>query len=201
MAALILALAVGAAPVSIAQSAGIERWTPLIDQASARFAVPSGWIRDVMRAESNGAPTVNGRPIRSRAGAMGLMQLMPGTWADMRAAYGLGIDPDDPADNISAGTAYLHLLYERFGYPGLFAAYNAGPARYGDYLAGRSPLPAETRAYLAAVTTRSAGVSVPIIAPTAPPIFVVRHDQEDPAQTPNPHAQQPSLFAISEAPR
>jgi soluble lytic murein transglycosylase-like protein len=201
MAALILALAVGAAPAGIAQSAGIERWAPLIEQASGRFAVPSGWIRDVMRAESGGVTTLNGRPIRSRAGAMGLMQLMPGTWADMRAAYGLGTDPDDPADNISAGTAYLRLLYERYGYPGLFAAYNAGPARYGDYLAGRSQLPNETRAYLAAVTGRSVGASVPVIAPTAPPMFVVRHDRDGTTHTIKQRAPQPTIFAIPEAGR
>jgi soluble lytic murein transglycosylase-like protein len=201
VAALILALAAGAAPTGLAQSAGIERWAPLIEMASARFAVPSGWIRDVMRAESNGATTLNGRPIRSRAGAMGLMQLMPETWADMRAAYGFGTDPDDPADNISAGTAYLRLLYERYGYPGLFAAYNIGPARYGDYLAGRSRLPSETRAYLAAVTARSAGVPITPIAPTSQPMFVVRHDQSDPARTIDQRAQQPSIFAISEAAR
>ena len=201
MAALILALAVGAAPAAITQSEGIARWAPLIEMASARFAVPSDWIRDVMRAESNGATTLNGRPIRSRAGAMGLMQLMPGTWADMRAAYGLGSNPDDPADNINAGTAYLRLLYEQYGYPGLFAAYNAGPARYGEYLAGRSQLPNETRAYLATVTARLAGVPISPVAPTSPPMFVVRHDQSDPGQPSDQRAQQPSLFAISEAPR
>jgi soluble lytic murein transglycosylase-like protein len=82
---------------------------------------------------------------------MGLMQLMPGTWSDMRLALGLGRDPHDPADNIAAGTFYLRLMYERFGYPGLFAAYNAGPERYSAYLSGRRGLPAETRAYVAAV--------------------------------------------------
>lgn len=42
-------------------------------------------------------------------------------------------------------------MYDRFGYPGLFAAYNAGPARYAAYLSGRATLPRETRAYMAAV--------------------------------------------------
>jgi len=79
------------------------------------------------------------------------MQLMPGTWSDMRLALGLGPDPHDPADNIAAGTYYLRLMYERFGYPGMFAAYNAGPGRYSAYLSGRRGLPVETRAYVAAV--------------------------------------------------
>jgi hypothetical protein len=92
---------------------------------------------------------LGGRPITSRAGAMGLMQIMPGTWAELRARLGLGADPHDPRDNILAGAFYLKLMYDRFGYPGLFGAYNAGPARYAAWLADRRPLPAETRAYLA----------------------------------------------------
>jgi len=83
---------------------------------------------------------------------MGLMQLMPATWADMRGRLGLGRDPFDPRDNILAGTCYLRLMYDRFGYPGMFGAYNAGPRRYADYLAGGARLPGETRAYLASVS-------------------------------------------------
>ena len=81
---------------------------------------------------------------------MGLMQLMPGTWADMRSRLRLGSDPHAPRDNILAGTFYLRLMHDRFGYPGLFAAYNAGPERYAAVLAGRQSLPRETRAYLTA---------------------------------------------------
>jgi soluble lytic murein transglycosylase-like protein len=128
-----------------------DRWAAEIADASSRFGVPEEWIRRVMQAESNRRTLLGGRPIVSRAGAMGLMQLMPGTWRDMRLALGLGPDPHDPADNIAAGTFYLRLMYERFGYPGLFAAYNAGPERYSAYLSGRRGLPAETRAYVAAV--------------------------------------------------
>jgi hypothetical protein len=91
---------------------------------------------------------------------MGLMQLMPTTWAEMRDAWGLGADPYDPRDNILAGTAYLARLYRRFGYPGLFGAYNAGPARYAAWLAGRGPLPAETRLYLARVRARGGAVGL-----------------------------------------
>jgi hypothetical protein len=129
----------------------VDRWAQPIAEASARFGVPEVWIRRVMAAESNGRTTLNGRPIRSRAGAMGLMQLMPGTWREMRAAYGLGGDPDDPRDNILAGAAYLRLMYKRFGYPGMFAAYNAGPTRYANHLAKGRRLPAETVAYVANV--------------------------------------------------
>ena len=139
---------------SPAAAQSIDRWSGYIAEASARFGVPQEWIRQVMRAESAGRTVLNGRPITSRAGAMGLMQLMPGTWAEMRAAYRLGFDPHEPRDNILAGTAYLRLMYDRFGYPGLFAAYNAGPARYARHLTTGRPLPAETVAYVATVAGR-----------------------------------------------
>jgi soluble lytic murein transglycosylase-like protein len=128
---------------------GIESWTAQVREASRRFGIPEEWIRRVIRAESGGRSKRAGRPVRSSAGAMGLMQLMPGTWAEMRSLERLGPDPYDPLDNILAGTAYLRILYDRFGYPGLFAAYHAGPGRYARFLAGRSRLPAETIAYLA----------------------------------------------------
>jgi soluble lytic murein transglycosylase-like protein len=160
VAGLKLALA-GAALVwpAVAIAHPIERWTSEIAEASARFAVPEAWIRRVMRAESGGEMRLRGRPVVSRAGAMGLMQLMPATWREMRAHLGLGADPFEPHDNILAGAAYLRRMYDRFGYPGLFAAYNAGPARYAAALSGRRTLPAETRAYVERVT--SAGRRMP----------------------------------------
>lgn len=132
-----------------------------------------------MRAESAGRTVLDGRPITSSAGAMGLMQLMPGTWADMRAALGLGHNPYEPRDNILAGAAYLRLMHDRFGFPGLFAAYHAGPARYGECLAGTRALPRETRAYVAAVAGR----------PAAP--CGVRQDAP-----PAPSAPRPALFLV-----
>lgn len=129
----------------------VSRWRAEIAEASARFGVPAGWIERVIRAESGGRTHIQGRPTTSSAGAMGLMQLMPTTWAEMRAAHRLGSDPHDPGDNILAGTAYLAAMYRRFGYPGLFAAYNAGPGRYAAHLRSGRPLPAETRGYVAEV--------------------------------------------------
>jgi len=145
-----LALWLALAPPVQAQS--VANWRPFVVEAARRFGVPIAWIERVMQAESGGRTRLGGRPIVSRAGAMGLMQLMPATWADMRGRLGLGSDPFDPRDNILAGTCYLRLMYDRFGYPGLFGAYNAGPARYADYHAGRARLPGETRAYLASVS-------------------------------------------------
>src|SRR5690606_13126884 len=115
MAAVRIALAafvlVAASP---AEAQSVDRWRPYVAEASARTGVPIEWIKRVMRAESGGRTTLDGRPITSRAGAMGLMQLMPGTWADMRNRLGLGNDPHHPRDNIMAGTYYLRLMYDRF---------------------------------------------------------------------------------------
>lgn len=145
----------GAAPTyaepAAATYAALDRWQGLTAEASRRFGVPEAWIRAVMQAESGGRTMIDGRPIISRAGAMGLMQVMPDTYEGMRRAHGLGLDPHDPRDNILAGTAYLRVMYDRYGYPGLFAAYNAGPERYDEYLHQGRPLPVETRAYLATI--------------------------------------------------
>lgn len=165
-----LALA-GAAP---AAADPVDRWSEYIAEASSRFGIPQAWIRRVMQAESGGRTMLNGQPIMSPAGAQGLMQLMPGTWRAMRATYTLGPDPHDPRDNIIAGTAYLRAMYDRFGYPGLFAAYNAGPARYAEHLATGRRLPAETVAYVAAVGgVRPEGPPTPLEEPRAGSIFVV----------------------------
>ena len=126
----------------------IDRWQTFIAQASQRFAIPESWIRAVMAAESAGQTDLNGSPITSPAGAMGLMQVMPETYAEMRIRFGLGADPYDPRDNILAGTAYLRAMFDRYGYPAFFAAYNAGPTRFEDYLQRGVPLPEETVHYL-----------------------------------------------------
>jgi len=144
-----------------ARADAVEQWRPLIAEASIRFGIPAPWIERVIMAESGGRTMHGGRPIRSRAGAIGLMQLMPATWAEMRTRLALGNNPDDPRDNILAGTLYLRLMYDRFGYPGLFGAYNAGPGAYMAYLAGRRALPRETLVYLAAVTGQAVLVRSP----------------------------------------
>ncbi|WP_407156557.1 lytic transglycosylase domain-containing protein [Bradyrhizobium sp. STM 3557] len=125
----------------------IDRFADFVAEASARFAVPVRWIRAVIQIESAG----DEHAVSSR-GAMGLMQLMPGTWLELSVRYGLGLDPFDPRGNILAGTAYLKELYDRFGSAGFLAAYHAGPTRYEQHLATGQPLPAETVSYVAAVT-------------------------------------------------
>ena len=113
-----------------------------------------------MHRESGGRATVKGKPITSPAGAVGLMQVMPGTYAELRDRHGLGPTPADPRDNIMAGTAYLREMYDQFGSPGFLAAYNCGPACYSAVQAGRQRLPKETRQYIAALA--------PVVAKTAP---------------------------------
>jgi soluble lytic murein transglycosylase-like protein len=132
---------------TVARSEAVDRFAKFIDEASGRFAVPAGWIRALMRAESGG----DEHAISPR-GAMGLMQLMPGTWVELSVRYGLGADPFDVHDNIIAGTAYLKDMHNRFGSPGFLAAYHAGPARYEQHLATGRPLPQETMVCVEAVT-------------------------------------------------
>jgi membrane-bound lytic murein transglycosylase B len=123
-----------------------------IAEASRRFGIPERWIRAVMRVESGGRLGAV-----SPKGAVGLMQIMPDTWAGLRLRYRLGRDPYDSHDNILAGAAYLREMHDRFGTTGFLAAYNAGPGRYAEYLATGRPLPAETLAYVAALAPMIVG--------------------------------------------
>ncbi|MDB5739806.1 MAG: lytic transglycosylase protein [Alphaproteobacteria bacterium] len=128
----------------------LNRWDVFVTEASQRFHVPKAWIRAVMRQESGGRTMLTqNKPIISSAGAIGLMQVMPATYDQMAQAHKLGEDPMNPRDNIMAGAAYLRWLHQRYGYPRMFAAYNAGPGRLEQ--GGR--LPAETRAYISGITS------------------------------------------------
>ncbi|WP_171379599.1 lytic transglycosylase domain-containing protein [Brucella intermedia] len=152
-------LAVLAQSAPLAEQSSRDPHAAFVTEASQRFGIPEHWIRSVRRVESAG----DVRAVSS-AGAMGLMQVMPDTWTELRTRYALGRDPYDPRDNILAGTAYLREMYDRYGSPGFLAAYNAGPGRYEEYLAGR-PLPAETRAYVA---TLAPMIGVANVSPTMP---------------------------------
>jgi hypothetical protein len=132
----------------VSRAAPADRFAEFITEASDRFAISAHWIRAVMQVESAGDEHA-----MSPRGAMGLMQIMPGTWADLSSRYGLGLDPFDPRDNILAGTAYLKEMHDRFGSAGFLAAYNAGPLRYEQHLTTGRALPAETLAYVAAVAS------------------------------------------------
>nr|WP_292960816.1 lytic transglycosylase domain-containing protein [Novosphingobium sp. UBA1939] len=149
----------------VAAPAAAHPYAGHVADAARRFGIPEAWIWAVMRVESRG----NSRAV-SRAGAMGLMQIMPATWGSMRARYGLGPDPFDVRDNIMAGAAYLREMHDRYGNASaMLAAYNAGPGRYDDYLSRGRPLPAETVGYLAQFTAVVGAPGAVETAVSAPP--------------------------------
>ncbi|HEY4123884.1 MAG TPA: transglycosylase SLT domain-containing protein [Rhizomicrobium sp.] len=135
----------------------MNRWNPAIAEAAKKYGVPQPWIRAVMQIESGGRTMLGEKqPIKSSMGAMGLMQLMPETYNDMRLQNGLGKDPYDPHDNIMAGAAYLRFLRVRYGYPQMFAAYNDGPGNLEARMMGRGLLPVETQNYMVNITNAMA---------------------------------------------
>ena len=163
----------------------VDPYAALVTEAAQRFGIPAAWIRAVMRVESRGD-----RRAVSSTGAMGLMQIMPETWAALRARYGFGRDPFDPHDNILAGAAFLREMHDRYGSPGFLAAYNAGPGRYEDFRDRRRPLPAETVAYVAALVPVVGGDSIdgPVLLAAADPsswtqapLFIKRSASAEPA--------------------
>jgi Transglycosylase SLT domain/SPOR domain len=134
-----------------------DPWGPYINIAASRFDVPAAWIRQVMRVESGGNEYIDGQLTVSAAGAMGLMQLEPATYQEMAARYGLGADAFNPYDNIMAGAAYIHEMYQVYGSPGFLAAYNAGPGRLDSYMNYHTPLPNETINYVAMIAPNIQG--------------------------------------------
>jgi len=127
---------------------GMQRWQPYIAHAARRFHIRERWLRAIVLVESSGCAARGRHPVRSRAGAMGLMQLEPITWRRFRRQLHLRRNPYDPRENILVGAAYLRELYQRFGPAGFLAAYNAGPGRYRQYVSEGRPLPPATLAYL-----------------------------------------------------
>ncbi len=150
-----------------------DPWGPYIREAAHRFRVPEQWVRAVMHQESGGHAFLGGAPITSSAGAMGLMQVMPATYDELRVQNDFGDDPFDPHNSILAGTAYIRQMYDRYGSPGFLAAYNAGPQRMDNYLAGSGSLPNETVNYVAAIgphlgATMPGGGSAPVMMAAIP---------------------------------
>ena len=156
-----------------------------------------------MRIESRGD-----RRAVSPKGAMGLMQLMPETWAALRARYGLGRDAFDPHDNILAGAAFLREMHDRYGSPGFLAAYNAGPGRYEDYRDRHRPLPPETVAYVAALVpfVGDGATDGPVLVAasdpsswTQAPLFITRSASAEPvdrAPAKQPSSDAPAAVAV-----
>ncbi len=114
---------------------------PMLASAGAAYDIDTDLLASVIREESDG----HSRAV-SRAGAQGLMQLMPATASQLGVA-----DSFAPSENIAGGTAYLNQLLLKYhdNLPLALAAYNAGPAAV-DRWHGIPPYP-ETRAYVARV--------------------------------------------------
>ncbi|MCE5216864.1 lytic transglycosylase domain-containing protein [bacterium] len=126
-----------AAQTTTGSSAKASAYDGLIRQAAQKYGIEEKVIRAVIRAESD----YNPRCV-SRAGAQGLMQLMPENCRD----YGV-TDPFDPGQNIDAGVHQLKDMLSRFGQLDLaLAAYNAGPGAVKRY--GGVPPYRETQAYV-----------------------------------------------------
>jgi hypothetical protein len=139
----------------------------LIKNAAAKHQVPEELVKAVIKVESNFNPQAT-----SPKGAMGLMQLMPGTARDLGVRR-----PYDPQENINGGTKYLRELLDRYAgnVPKAVAAYNCGMANVEK---GR--LPQETRSYLQLVSRHYGGSQVlsksharqPAPAPASAPVSV-----------------------------
>jgi len=128
--------------VSAAEQANREKIEEMIREVSDRYRVDPALVRAVIQTESNW----NSKAI-SRKGALGLMQLVPGTAQQMGVSNAF-----DPKQNLDGGVRYLHTLLERYNgdLDKALAAYNAGPAAVDR--AGGIPAYRETRNYVQKVT-------------------------------------------------
>jgi len=195
---LLASCATGSAGRAYAQSAIVAQsqsastadpFARFVIEAAHRFGVPASWISAVMAMESGGDVLA-----LSPQGAMGLMQIMPDTWAGLRGRHGLGADPYEPRDNILAGAAYLREMHDLYGSPGFLAAYNAGPARYDEHLATGRELPPETQHYVAMLTplivegqaNGMVTVSRRIMSWQDSPLFAARDQGSPPVMPPSP---------------
>jgi hypothetical protein len=145
--ALVLVWTAGIAGAAARPPEGPNSTCDLIEREAAANGLPVDYFTRLIWKESSFRAGVV-----SPVGAQGIAQFMPGTAAER----GL-LDPFDPFQAIPASAQLLKSLAERFGSLGLAAAaYNAGPQRVADWLAGVGGLPRETRNYVAAITGRTA---------------------------------------------
>jgi Transglycosylase SLT domain/SPOR domain len=125
----------------------------MIKAAASASDIPTGFLLRIIWQESRFKPDAVGPVTRSGAHALGIAQFMPATAAERRLN-----SPFDPGEALPKAAEFLHDLHAEFGNIGLAAAaYNAGAQRVRDWLAGRRPLPSETKAYVRIVTGREVG--------------------------------------------
>lgn len=140
------------APASVASAAVQDSMCLMIEAAAGAHAVPVPFFTRLIGQESSFRPDAVGPVTRSGQQAQGIAQFMPGTAAER----GL-LDPFDPVQALPRSAEFLQDLKGQFGNWGLAAAaYNAGPRRVADWIAGRGGLPFETQRYVIAITGRSA---------------------------------------------
>ena len=140
--AFLLLAAAGSCFLTLPAEATELPFADLVDTAARRHGVDPDLVHAVIAVESGYRASA-----QSRAGAQGLMQLMPGTQRDLGVS-----DAFDPRQNVDAGVAYLRRLTDEFGTVLALAAYNAGPGTVRRY--NGIPPYEETRAYVRAVLAR-----------------------------------------------
>jgi hypothetical protein len=148
-----LGTANGAAQVGAEPAAGGTENTIclMLESAARENALPVTFFARLIWQESSFRAEAVGPPTRSGAQAQGIAQFMPGTAAERDL-----LDPFDPVQALPKAAGFLRELRQRFGNLGLAAAaYNAGPRRVSEWLAGTGSMPAETRNYVLAITGRS----------------------------------------------
>ena len=124
----------------------------LLESAARAHGLPIEFFARVIWQESRFRADAVGPVTRSGQRALGIAQFMPGTAAERSL-----LDPLDPIQALPKSAEFLRELRQEFGNLGLAAAaYNAGPRRVREWMTGSGPMPAETRAYVAAIT----GISV-----------------------------------------
>jgi hypothetical protein len=134
------------------QQTGVQTICQMVEAAATANELPFEFFARVIWQESRFRSDVVGPVTRSGERAQGIAQFMPMTTAER-----LLRNPFDPAEALPKSAKFLRDLHEQFGNLGLAAAaYNAGPTRVRDWLAGRRTLPSETHAYVRIVTGRRA---------------------------------------------
>lgn len=139
------------APAVVASGETREAMCLMIESAAAANGLPLEFFARVIWQESRFQPDAVGPMTRSGQRAQGVAQFMPGTASERRL-----LDPFDPVQALPKSAEFLSELREQFGNLGLAAAaYNAGPRRVRDWLAGSGAMPSETRNYVYAITGTS----------------------------------------------
>jgi hypothetical protein len=143
-----LAIPLGKPTEPARESDAREAMCLMIESAARAADLPLEFFARVIWQESRFQPDAVGPVTRSGQRAQGIAQFMPGTASERRL-----LDPFDPVQALPKSAEFLGELRNQFGNLGLAAAaYNAGPRRVQEWLAGSGPMPSETRNYVSAIT-------------------------------------------------